>query len=74
MQVREHEDNRAFAKDICLPAETGTRTKKDNSVYVGVEDEENHQIDSEDDRLEDAWNEMSMALELSKVKILFSLR
>ncbi|KAG2705733.1 hypothetical protein I3760_05G070300 [Carya illinoinensis] len=40
--------------------------KKDKGVYVGVEDEDNHQTDSEDDGLEDMWKEMTMALECSK--------
>ena len=54
MQVREHEDSRASAEDTSLFAETVTEKKKDDGVYVGVEDEENHDTDLEDDGLEDA--------------------
>lgn len=40
--------------------------KKEKGVYVGVEDEDNHQTETEDDGLEDIWKEMTMALECSK--------
>ncbi|KAG7975985.1 hypothetical protein I3843_06G125900 [Carya illinoinensis] len=40
--------------------------KGEKGVYVGIDDEENHQNDAEDDGLEDMWKEMSMALECSK--------
>ena len=41
-----------------------TDTNKDPGVYVGVEDEESTE---DDDGLGDAWMEMSMAIESSKV-------
>lgn len=42
----------------------GTETNKDAGVYVGVEDDESTE---DDDGLGDAWMEMSLALESSKV-------
>ncbi|ONH91042.1 hypothetical protein PRUPE_8G090000 [Prunus persica] len=48
-----------------VPGET--KIKNDPGVYVGVEDDDNHQTDTEeDDGLGDIWNEMSMALESNK--------
>lgn len=41
-----------------------TEMNKDPGVYVGVEDEESTE---DDDGLGDAWMEMSMAIESSKV-------
>lgn len=41
-----------------------TEANKDPGVYVGVEDEESTE---DDDGLGDAWMEMSMAIESSKV-------
>ncbi|MCI25042.1 SNF2 domain-containing protein CLASSY 1-like, partial [Trifolium medium] len=41
-------------------------TKKDKGVYVGVQEEENNEVDAEDDGLEDIWREMSLAIETSK--------
>lgn len=44
-------------------------TKKDKGVYVGVSEEEDNKVDTEDDGLEDVWREMAMAMETSKVCI-----
>jgi len=42
--------------------------REDNGVYIGVKEEEDHQVDTADNEgLEDIWKEMSMALECSKV-------
>ncbi|KAK7314244.1 hypothetical protein VNO77_39458 [Canavalia gladiata] len=41
-------------------------TKRDRGVYIGVREEEDDQVDTEDDGLEDIWKEMSMAIECSK--------
>lgn len=41
--------------------------KRDKGVYVGVLEEENDQVDTKDEELEDIWKEMSMAMECSKV-------
>lgn len=35
-------------------------------VYIGVQEEEDQQVHTEDDGLEDIWKEMSMAIECSK--------
>ncbi|KAJ7967276.1 protein CHROMATIN REMODELING 35-like [Quillaja saponaria] len=39
---------------------------RDRGVYVGVKEEDYHQIDNEDDGLQDIWKEMTMSLECSK--------
>ncbi|CAI8607536.1 unnamed protein product [Vicia faba] len=41
-------------------------TRKDKGVYVGVPEEEDHEVDAVDDGLDDIWREMSMAIETSK--------
>ncbi|KAG6605058.1 Protein CHROMATIN REMODELING 35, partial [Cucurbita argyrosperma subsp. sororia] len=47
--------------------ESETISKKDRGVYVGVEEDEvSEQANSEEDGLEDIWNDMKMALECSK--------
>ena len=51
--------------------EAETETNKDPGVYVGVEDEQS--TEEEDDGLGDAWMEMSMAIESSKVLFRFFL-
>ncbi|XP_058744150.1 protein CHROMATIN REMODELING 35 [Vicia villosa] len=40
--------------------------RKDKGVYVGVHEEDNHEVDAVDDGLDDIWREMSMAIETSK--------
>lgn len=53
---------------MCLVPESDI--KKDMGVYVGVEDDEEDEDDeseTKDDGLGDIWQEMSMALECSKV-------
>lgn len=65
VQVRDFVENK-------VPGET--EIKNDPGVYVGVEDDDNHQTDTEeDDGLGDIWNEMSMALESNKVSLIYIL-
>ncbi|XP_057428626.1 protein CHROMATIN REMODELING 35-like [Lotus japonicus] len=40
------------------------KTQRDKGVYVGVQEED--EVDTEDDGLDDIWREMSMAVECSK--------
>lgn len=47
-------------------ANGGLEIKKEKGVYVGIEDEDDHQTDTVEDGLEDIWKEMSMALECTK--------
>ncbi|KAK4562623.1 hypothetical protein RGQ29_005218 [Quercus rubra] len=63
------------AQSRSSPAKGGTQLeeaggeleiKKEKGVYVGVEDEDNYQTETEIDGLQDLWKEMSMALECSK--------
>ncbi|XP_030942767.1 protein CHROMATIN REMODELING 35-like isoform X2 [Quercus lobata] len=63
------------AQSLSYPAKGGTQQeeargeleiKKEKGVYVGVEDEDNYQTETENDGLQDIWKEMSMALECSK--------
>jgi len=42
-------------------------TQNGNGVYVGVQEEEEDEVDTEDDSLDAIWKEMSMAMECSKV-------
>ncbi|RDX93995.1 Protein CHROMATIN REMODELING 35, partial [Mucuna pruriens] len=53
-----------------LKVETSTagkgNSRGDKGVYIGVQEENAHQVDTEDDGLEDIWKEMSMAIECSK--------
>ncbi|TKY47886.1 SNF2 domain-containing protein CLASSY 3 [Spatholobus suberectus] len=44
----------------------GNNTRSNKGVYIGVQEEEEDQDDTEDDGLEDIWKEMSMAIECSK--------
>ncbi|XP_041015309.1 protein CHROMATIN REMODELING 35-like isoform X2 [Juglans microcarpa x Juglans regia] len=54
--------------ELEIKRETGAELeiKGEKGVYVGIDDEDNHQTDAEEDGLEDMWKEMSMALECSK--------
>lgn len=45
----------------------GADVEKDKGVYVGVEDEDEDDQANRDDGLGDIWQELSMALECSKV-------
>ncbi|KAL5555496.1 hypothetical protein UlMin_037732 [Ulmus minor] len=45
---------------------SGDTEYMEDGVYVGVEDEDDHQASIEDDGLGDIWNEMSMAVEVTK--------
>jgi len=42
-------------------------TQNNKGFYVGVQEEEEDEFDTEDDGLGDIWKEMSMAIECSKV-------
>lgn len=44
-----------------------TVVEKDKGVYVGVEGDDDNQNKAGDDGLGDIWQEMSMAMEISKV-------
>lgn len=44
-----------------------TVVEKDKGVYVGVEEDDDNRKKAEDDGLGDIWQEMSMAMEISKV-------
>ena len=66
MQVRNLTDRRDV-EDANLYGKTDDEIKTDKDVYLGVEDEDHHENSTEDDGLENIWNEMSMALEVSKV-------
>lgn len=45
-------------------------TQNNRGIYVGVQEEEEDELDTEDDGLGDIWKEMSMAIECSKVSYL----
>ncbi|XP_038694237.1 protein CHROMATIN REMODELING 35-like isoform X2 [Tripterygium wilfordii] len=63
----------SFTKNLLIRDSSGsmsltvTDIKKDKGVYVGVEEDGEDQTEIEDDGLGDIWNEMTMALEVSKV-------
>jgi len=62
--------NHDKSKDLKIETSmAGTITaREDNGVYIGVKEEEDHQVDIADNEdVEDIWKEMSMALECSKV-------
>lgn len=44
-----------------------TVVEKNKGVFVGVEEDDDNQTKIEDDGLGDIWQEMSMAMEISKV-------
>ena len=65
-QVGESMENRIYREEkVSLTSEIDS--KKDKGVYVGVEEDVDTQTENEDDGLGDIWQEMSMALEFSKV-------
>ena len=68
MQVR-NLTARRDVEDANLYGKTEVEIKTDRGVYLGVEDEGDHENSTEDDGLENIWNEMSMALEVSKVSL-----
>ncbi|OMO96573.1 SNF2-related protein [Corchorus olitorius] len=51
---------------VDLPNNSEIDIKEEKGVYVGVEEDSNTQMEIEDDGLENIWQEMSMALEVSK--------
>ncbi|KAL5098024.1 hypothetical protein RYX36_002351 [Vicia faba] len=61
--VHEEEDTKVDA-ETSLPPKDNRR--KDKGFYVGVHEEEDKKVDAEDEKLEDTWREMYMALETSK--------
>ncbi|KAK8656226.1 hypothetical protein V6N13_098182 [Hibiscus sabdariffa] len=63
--VGESRSNRSNSKEnVSLTSETDL--KKDEGVYLGVEEDADTQSANGDDGLGDIWQEMSMALEISK--------
>ncbi|PON80783.1 SNF2 domain-containing protein / helicase domain-containing protein [Parasponia andersonii] len=58
--------NRRDVEDANLQGKTDAKSKTDRGGYLGVLDEGDHDSSTEDDGLENIWNEMSMALEVSK--------
>ncbi|XP_062076863.1 protein CHROMATIN REMODELING 35-like [Humulus lupulus] len=65
IEVRKLTD-RKHVEDAILCGKTDAEIKTDSGVYLGVEDDGDHDSSPEDDGLENIWNEMSMALEVSK--------
>ncbi|KAE8724674.1 isoflavone reductase-like protein [Hibiscus syriacus] len=64
--VGECRSNKTDPKEnVSLTSETDL--KKDEGVYLGVEEDSDTQNENGDDGLGDIWQEMSMALEISKV-------
>ncbi|OMO75591.1 hypothetical protein COLO4_25995 [Corchorus olitorius] len=64
-QAPESLGNRSYKEEkVNLPGEIDI--KKDKGVYIGVEDDVDTETEIEDDGLGDIWQEMSMALEVSK--------
>jgi len=62
--------NHGKSKDLKIETSMAGKiiAREDNGVYIGVKEEEDHQVDTADNEgLEDIWKEMSMALECSKV-------
>ncbi|CAK8561038.1 unnamed protein product [Lathyrus sativus] len=55
-----------FETSLPPKASPKDNTRKDKGVYVGVHEEEDHEVDAVDDGLDDIWREMSMAIETSK--------
>ncbi|WVZ03503.1 hypothetical protein V8G54_024309 [Vigna mungo] len=49
-------------------------TQNNRGIYVGVQEEEEDELNTEDDGLGDIWKEMSMAIECSKYKVKRSTR
>ncbi|KAF4383402.1 hypothetical protein G4B88_023976, partial [Cannabis sativa] len=64
IEVGDHADSKSAEEDSSPDEEIESEIKKDYGIYLGVNDVDESGM--EDDGLEDAWNEMSMALELTK--------
>ncbi|KAL9298385.1 hypothetical protein ACSQ67_024281 [Phaseolus vulgaris] len=62
--------NHGKSKDLKIETSMADKgTTRDKGVYIGVEEQEDLQVDTADNEgLEDIWKEMSMAMECSKVK------
>lgn len=69
VQVRDVANRRVRVEPININGGTNTDVNRDKGVYVGVEDESDSEDSAEEDGLQDMWNEMSMALEFSKVEL-----
>ncbi|KAI5446311.1 Protein CHROMATIN REMODELING 35 [Lathyrus oleraceus] len=61
--VHEEDDNKIDSETSLSPKND---TSKDKGVYVGAHEEVDNKVDAEDERLEDVWREMYMAIETSK--------
>ncbi|XP_068496666.1 protein CHROMATIN REMODELING 35-like [Phaseolus vulgaris] len=61
--------NHGKSKDLKIETSMADKgTTRDKGVYIGVEEQEDLQVDTADNEgLEDIWKEMSMAMECSKV-------
>lgn len=68
-QVSYNADSRTGVEDASTYGKIDSEINKDKGIYLGIEDEDNHESSTEEDGLEDVWNEMSMALELTKVSL-----
>ncbi|XP_062076840.1 protein CHROMATIN REMODELING 35-like isoform X2 [Humulus lupulus] len=66
IEVRDHSDSKTSEEVASPDEEIDSEIKKDNGIYLGVEDGDEDLSITEEDGLEDVWNEMSMALELTK--------
>lgn len=67
IQIQIHPDRKNYEKLVSLAGELEMR---DKGVFVGIEEfDDDNQSKTEDDGLGDIWNEMSLALECSKVII-----
>ncbi|PON77400.1 Helicase ARIP [Trema orientale] len=64
--VVDHSGTGTCVEDASPCEEVDSEVKKDKGIYLGVDDEESHESSTEEDGLEDVWNEFSMALELTK--------
>ncbi|XP_027354987.1 protein CHROMATIN REMODELING 35 [Abrus precatorius] len=56
---------RGESEDLKIQTSTDEKNKG-KGVYIGVQEGEDHQVNAEDDGLDDIWKEMSMAIECSK--------
>ncbi|KAI5446312.1 Protein CHROMATIN REMODELING 35, variant 2 [Lathyrus oleraceus] len=59
-----HKESADLKFETSLHAKDNTQKYKD--VYVGVHEKVDNKVDAEDERLEDVWREMYMAIETSK--------
>lgn len=69
MQDWNSERSKSSRESVLLTGEVETESTKDKGVYVGTDDlEESDELsDTNSDGLGDIWNQMTVALECSKV-------